>query len=155
MKRNAALASLSRDHHRALFVAQTLRRATEQTAGEARESFLVYWTTHGRRHFRLEEETLLPGYAAYGDAHHPLVLAVLGDHVAIRQRSDQLAADPSVSPQALHDLGARLASHVRLEERELFPLIEQAIPAPELTTLAEKLQRAEADNPNPGPPAHP
>jgi hypothetical protein len=44
---------------------------------------------------------------------------------------------------------------VRLEERELFPLIEQAIPAPELTTLAEKLQRAEADNPNPGPPAHP
>jgi hypothetical protein len=65
--------------------------------------------------------TLLPGYAAYGDAHHPLVLGGLGDHVAIRQRSDQLAADPTVSPQALHDLGERLASHVRLEERELSP----------------------------------
>ena len=32
MKRSVVLASLSRDHHRALFVARTLRRATEQTA---------------------------------------------------------------------------------------------------------------------------
>ena len=144
MKRSEALASLSRDHHQALVVAQQLRRATEETASDARAAFLRYWTTHGRRHFRLEEETLLPGYAAYGDAHHPLVLSMLGDHVAIRQRADRLAAHPAASTDALHDLGNVLAAHVRLEERELFPLIEDAMPTAELTALAEALERAEA-----------
>lgn len=123
---------------------QQLRRATEETGGDARAAFLEYWTTHGRRHFRLEEETLLPGYAAYGDAHHPLVLSVLGDHVAIRQLADRLSADPTASTEALHGLGERLATHVRLEERELFPLIEGAMPTAELTALVEALEQAEA-----------
>ena len=43
MKRSAALAALSRDHHQALIVAQQLRRATVATAAEAREAFLAYW----------------------------------------------------------------------------------------------------------------
>lgn len=146
MKRSAALASLSRDHHQALVVAQRLRRATEQTASETRDTFLAYWRTHGRRHFSLEEEMLLPGYAAHGDAHHPLVLAALGDHVEIRQRADAVTTASTVSPVQLHDLGERLASHVRLEERELFPLIEQAMPAAQLTELAEALRRAESDD---------
>lgn len=144
MNRSAALASLSRDHHQALVVAQRLRRATDETASDARTAFLAYWTTHGGLHFRLEEETLLPGYAAYGDPHHPLVLSVLGDHVDIRQRADRLAADPTAPTDALHDLGERLAAHVRLEERELFPLIEGAMPAAELSALADALARAEA-----------
>lgn len=143
MKRSAALASLSRDHHQALVVAQQLRRADATSASDARERFLGFWGDHGRRHFRLEEEVLLPGYAAYGDAHHPLVLRVLGDHVAIRQRADRLARQPEPEPEPLHDLGEWLASHVRLEERELFPLIEQAVPADELMTLAQALERAE------------
>lgn len=144
MKRSVALASLSRDHHQALVVAQQLRRATDESAGDARAAFLAYWTSHGRAHFRSEEEALLPGYAAYGDPHHPLVLSVLGDHVAIRQRADRLAAQPTATTEALHDLGERLAAHVRLEERELFPLIERAMPATELTALADALARAEA-----------
>jgi hypothetical protein len=42
MKRSAALASLSRDHPQAQVVAQTLRRANDATAPEARETFLAY-----------------------------------------------------------------------------------------------------------------
>jgi hypothetical protein len=56
MKRSAAIASLSRDHHEALVVAQKLRRATDATAVEARAALLDYWTGHGRLHFRLEED---------------------------------------------------------------------------------------------------
>jgi hypothetical protein len=37
----------------------------------------------------------------------------------------------------------RLADHVRLEERELFPLIEQALPPAQLATVGAKLARAE------------
>ena len=59
-----------------------------------------------------------------------------GDHVAIRQRAGVVAADPSADPELLHDLGERLSAHVRLEERELFPLIERDMPADELVALA-------------------
>ena len=139
MKRSAALVSLSRDHHQALFVAQRLRRADADSAPDARSRFLAYWSEHGRRHFRQEEEILLPGFAAHGDAYHPLVLRALGDHVAIRQRAGLVAADPSAAPETLHDLGERLAAHIRLEERELFPLIEDVLPPAELAALAHAL----------------
>jgi hypothetical protein len=143
MKRNAALASLSRDHHQVLVVAQRLSRASDQTAAEARRVFARYWVAHGRRHLRLEEEVLLPSYAAHGDPHNRVVLRVLGDHVAIRQRADALAGGAELRVDAIHEVGARLAAHVRLEERELFPLIERAMPPTDLLAVARTLERLE------------
>ena len=143
MKRDPALTSLSRDHHQALVVAQQLRRATAETAGEARAGFLAYWDGHGRTHFRLEEEVLLPAYAGHGDPHHPLVGRALCDHVAIRHRADALAHDPASTVAALNELGVCLADHVRLEERELFPLVEHAMPAAQLAAVAVALEQAE------------
>jgi hypothetical protein len=148
MKRAPALASLSRDHHQALIVAQRLCRATVDTAGEARTAFLRYWEGHGRAHFRLEEEILLPGYAAHGDPHHELVARTLCEHVAIRHQADTLAGDPAPTVATLHDLGARLADHVHGEERELFPLIERAMPAAKLAALAAALDQAETLQPH-------
>lgn len=145
MKRDPALISLSRDHHRALSVAQRLRRATAETQAAVREDALSYWTAAGRTHFRLEEEVLLPAYAAYGDAHHPLVARALCDHVAIRRRMDELAGDPSQQVGSLHELGVMLDDHVRLEERELFVLIEQTLPADKLAAVGGALQHAEAN----------
>ena len=142
MKRSAALASLSRDHHQALVVAQRLRRATDATAMEARAAFLAYWTGHGRLHFRLEEELLFPAYAGHGDPHEPVVLRALGEHAMIRHRADTLAAATSADPGALALLGADLAAHVRLEEREVFPLIERVMPERELDALAQALEAA-------------
>ncbi len=144
MKRDPALISLSRDHHRALSVALRLRRATAETVTDVRAEALRFWTTAGRAHFRLEEEVLLPAYARHGDPHHPLVARVLGDHVAIRQRMDALARDASPQIAGLRELGTMLSDHVRLEERELFVLIEQALPAADLAALAGALQQAEA-----------
>lgn len=138
MKRSPQLASLSRDHHQALAVAQRLRRADEHSAEQAQAAFLRFWREHGHEHFRAEEEILLPAFAGYGDAHHPLVLRTLGDHVEIRHRAASLAAVPA-TPDALHALGERLAAHVRLEERELFPLIERTLPPEALAAVAAAL----------------
>jgi hypothetical protein len=144
MKRDPALVSLSHDHHRALAMAQRLRRATPETLTEVRADALRFWQAAGHAHFRLEEEVLLPAYAAHGDAHHPLVARALCDHVAIRQRFDELARDAPRDIASLHDLGAMLADHVRLEERELFVLIEQTLPRPQLTAVAAALKQAGA-----------
>jgi hypothetical protein len=143
MKRNPGLVTLSRDHHQALSVAQKLRRATADTAQEARSAFVAYWEEHGRAHFRLEEEILLPAYAAHADPHHPLVARALCDHVAIRARADALAVDEAPDPATLRELGEGLADHVRLEERELFGLIEAALPASRLAAVAATLEHAE------------
>ena len=142
MKRDPALASLSRDHHKALVVAQKLRRATGGTAGQSRAALLRYWEAHGSRHFRLEEEVLLPAYAGYGDPHHPLVVRALCDHLAIRHGVSRLAGSPATVTQ-LQQLGALLADHIRLEERQLFPLIERVMPAKQLVAVAAHLEQAE------------
>ncbi len=141
MKRDAALVSLSRDHHHALAVALKLRRATESTADDARVALAVYWSPHGRMHFRLEEEVMLPAYAGHGDPHHPLVSRALCDHVAIRHRVHAVLADSESTVADLHDLGGLISAHVRFEERELFPLIERAMPTAHLAALAAALEQ--------------
>ena len=143
MKRDPALVSLSRDHHRALSVAQRLRRATTETQTEARADALRYWKAAGRAHFRLEEEVLFPAYAGHGDPHHPLLARALCDHAAIRHRIDELDRDGPHDLTRLHELGVMLADHVRLEERELFVLIEQTLPGPQLAAVGAALQQTE------------
>lgn len=143
MKRGPALLQLSRDHHQALFVAQRLRRASAETAPQARDAFRAFWREHGNEHFRAEEEILLPAFAGHGDPHHPLVQQVLSEHVAIRHAAGRLEAD-ELSLDALQRLGKNLSDHVRLEERQLFPLIEAALPADDLERLAAALAEREA-----------
>src|SRR5690349_16069168 len=121
MKRHPALTPLSRDHHHALVLTQRLRRAGEQDAGAAATAFLEHWMEEERLHFRLEEEVLLPAFADYGDPDHPAVIRTLLDHVQIRRDVERLAS--GADPELLHELGGRLAEHVRLEENELFPLV--------------------------------
>jgi len=145
MKRTAALASLSRDHHETLVIAQALRRATPETATAARAAFLTHWDADCREHFRMEEDILLPAYAAHGDPFHPLVARTLCEHVDIRTRAAALSRpDGALSVAELNELGAALAGHVRGEERELFVLIEKALPSEALAVLEAALARADA-----------
>lgn len=138
MKRHEALQQLSRDHHHALVVAQRLKRAEPSTEQDARSQFLAYWEQDGRLHFREEEEILLPACAEFLDVEQPIVARVLTDHVQIRHLADQVAAyRPSLA--VMHQLGTKLEQHVRHEERELFPLIEQGLPDETLRDLVERL----------------
>jgi hemerythrin-like domain-containing protein len=141
MKRHAALQPLSRDHHVTLVAAQRLRRATEATAGDARAQFLAFWAEHGARHFRVEEDVLLPLFAQHGDPGAVVIARMLIDHVRIRARV--LALD-SAGVDELHALGEELAAHVRLEEREVFPLIEATLTEAAAAELVAAVQRAEA-----------
>jgi iron-sulfur cluster repair protein YtfE (RIC family) len=57
----------------------------------------------------------------------------------IRHRAAVLAA----TPDALRVLGTELAAHVRLEEREVFPLIERVMPERALAAVARALEDAQ------------
>ena len=146
MLRGDFLRALSRDHHQGLSAALRLKRTTSATAREARQQFLDFWWTEGRRHFRIEEEVLLPAYARHRNVDDPAVVRVLTEHVDLRRRAIDLEATERPEIAQLHELGERLQGHIRHEERVLFPKIEAAIPEAELRALAEAIQRAEGSS---------
>jgi hemerythrin-like domain-containing protein len=142
VRRDPALASLSHDHQHGLAVALQLRRVTPETAAAAKAAFAAFWDEEGRRHFRIEEEVLLPMAARHVPPAHDAVVRALVEHVDLRRR----AGDTTLAvagPEDLRILGDCLHAHIRHEERVLFPLIERALPDAELAALAAALERAE------------
>jgi hypothetical protein len=140
MKRSQELSPLSRDHHHGLFAAQRLKRATEADAEAARSAFAEFWATEGQHHFRVEVEVLLPGFARHAAADDPAVVRTLVEHVDIRRRAQDLPGAPLTE---LHELGRRLAAHIRQEETVLFPLIERTLAPADLAALGAAIAAAE------------
>ena len=143
MKRDPALVDLSHDHHQALYCAMLMQRATADDLAEVCEGVLGFWDDQGAKHFRVEDEVLLPAFAAAGDPRDDAVVTVLVDHVWIRERMARLAAG-ELGLADVRALGERLAAHVRHEERVLFPLIEQTLDADALASLVGRIAAAEA-----------
>jgi hemerythrin-like domain-containing protein len=143
VKRAQALQPLSREHLKSLLAAKRLRNATD--AAGAGQDFLDFWEGEGKHHFRIEEEVLLPGWALHCPVERVAVARMLEEHLAIRRAALRVAAK-AASLEELHDLGRLLDDHVRFEERELFPMVEEALAPENLDRLAEAIARAE-ENP--------
>ncbi len=141
MKRAEALRPLSREHLGALLVARQLRGAADPERATA--TFLDFWREDGQRHFRIEEEVLLPAWALAGEVDRAGVARMLEEHLAIRREALRLAAGEASLAQ-VQALGTALYDHVRFEERQLFPLAEAAFDAAGLDRLAAAIEEAEA-----------
>jgi quercetin dioxygenase-like cupin family protein len=130
MKRHPALIPLSHDHHHALVEARRLRRVADapESAAAAR-AFLGFFADETVRHFREEEELLFPSILEFEEARELLVQALLEhQHVhALTARLQQLVIGGGEVDDVMRELGRLLEAHVRLEERELFPLIERLV----------------------------
>jgi hemerythrin-like domain-containing protein len=149
MKRHPALRELSSDHHQGLVHARRLVKAadTGQDLEQTARAFLDFWREHTTRHFREEEEVLLPAYARRADPSDPSVVRVLVDHVHIRRLAADLdrQLDRSEPPaDTMRRIGEMLRAHIRHEEDVLFPMIEQALPEPELAALPALMSQAGA-----------
>jgi hemerythrin-like domain-containing protein len=87
---------------------------------------------------------LLPAYARHTTCDRPEVVRVLTEHVDLRRRGQDLEANADPDLSGLRELGERLERHIRFEERELFPMIEAALPDDELAQLGAAFAGAEA-----------
>lgn len=153
MKRAAELRTLSDDHHRGLVQARRLRKvATGEGVGPLEETirtFLEFWQRETSGHFRREEEVLLPILARYGQdvlSQGPVV-EMLAQHARIRGLVMQLSDDYAgrvVRPETLREIRELLENHIRLEEREVFPMIEEALTEAALKEIASRLAVKEA-----------
>ena len=124
MRRHASLVALSHDHHRALVEARRLRRAAaaDEDPTAAVASFLRFFYAVTVPHFREEEETLFP-LVVDSDAARPLLVEALLDHQRLHALAAALAGPADA--RRMREMGERLEAHVRLEERQFFPLIER------------------------------
>lgn len=142
MKRHPVLQDLSRDHHAALVLARRLQYVDGASAAAGRAAFTEFWRSSGERHFRVEEEVLLPALAGAGGAEEAVVARVLHDHAEIRLHA-LLMQSRLLSVGLQVELGKLLADHVRLEERELLPLVEATLSSEALGRLGSAMDRAE------------
>lgn len=141
MKRTEALRPLSREHLGALLAARKLRQATD--VARAAADFQEFWREDGQRHFRVEEEMLLPVWALHAEVDREGVARMLEEHLAIRRGALRLAAGEMSAAEA-QELGQLLHDHVRFEERQLFPRVEAALDPAALERLAAAIEEAEA-----------
>jgi hypothetical protein len=147
MKRSAALAALSRDHHHALDAALRLRRADAGDVDGAVAHLRAFWHPRGRRHFEIEEQLILPALpqadADWGEATD----RVRDEHARIRAAVDAMLGPRGTDAvEAAHGLGRLMHDHVRFEERRLFGLLEARLPEAELARLGAAIERAEASD---------
>ncbi len=142
IKRHEALKPLSRHHMLGLHIGLKLSRAkTEEsklTLAEIIEETKTFWHQGGEVHFREEEEIVLPVYAKYAKLDKQEVIEMLLEHVLIRSGMQSLIAN-ELTISEVRELGELLRTHIRKEERIIFPMIEKALPEAELKRLAPYL----------------
>lgn len=138
MRRAPELQPLSREHNQALLLAREARRNGAQGEPDVVEAtwrrLQAAYRSDLQPHFAAEEALLFPRLRAHGRA--DLADRLQREHDAIRRtltRTDDLTAE------RLRVLGEVLEHHVRLEEREAFPFLEQVLGAPELTAIEATL----------------
>ncbi|WP_372789461.1 hemerythrin domain-containing protein [Paraconexibacter sp.] len=138
MRRSPQLVPLSHEHHVALEAALRLRRAEATDVEDAVARFAAFWDDVGEAHFAREDDVL----GAVGSDDPPLaerVRQMTAEHHEIRGLAAAvLAGTPDVT--AARSLGERLNDHVRFEERELFPLIEERLAPEALERVGQALR---------------
>ena len=140
MKRVAALAPFSEDHHRELSHARRLLRAaggSPEARLAAAQTYVQAFFDETVEHFRREEEELFPLYGRHA-GRTQLLERILQEHMQLHGlvralRTYVVAGD--VPAAELRVLGSLLRDHVRAEERELFEQIQQVVPEAKLAEL--------------------
>jgi hypothetical protein len=137
MRRSPQLTPLSHDHHVALEVALRLRRATPDGLADAVAMLDGFWHGRGAAHFAREEDVLTVALVADDPTWVDGVARMHAEHATLRRTAGALLAQPTTA--AAVAFGAALRDHVRFEERELFPLLEQHLDGAALDAVGAEL----------------
>jgi len=142
MKRAEALIHLSREHHHSLRLAKrcldTLDRGDpeqiEALCREVADDFDRTW----ERHFANEEATIFSITGQMEGRIRELGVQLVEEHDRMRELARRMkAGDCSV----LREFGELLRDHTRLEERELFPRVEQRFTPAQMERIARETGR--------------
>jgi hemerythrin-like domain-containing protein len=152
-KRHARLIPLTHDHHHALAQARRLRIAAGGDGADllARATeFFRFFHDETIRHFREEEEIVFP--LGIGDERaQPLLARVMLEHLQLHayvaSMGEQIDAG-KISPEVAIQLADALEAHIRFEEGEVFPQLEEIVAQDRLDAIALP-PRPRAEQPSP------
>ena len=143
MKRHPSLVHLSREHHGALILARLLQKDAPAYKGlpSDAEGKAVYALKCYRedliKHFE-EEEKILPFVKGINTELDLLIGAILDEHKQLHISFRAIKYNTDLSGH-LDTLGKALELHVRKEERQLFPLIQESCSEDLMTAIDKSL----------------
>jgi hemerythrin-like domain-containing protein len=147
MKRHKALYNLSHEHKYALVLALKLKYPRKPLSSILEEEVPILskeltdvFENVLRKHFANEETCLVPGFEQ-----NELMKQMLEEHVKLVGLFRKIADNPEkwdlkTLRDKLNLFGELLELHIRFEERELFPMIEESLTEDELMELGGKLE---------------
>jgi hemerythrin-like domain-containing protein len=147
LMRHPSLIPLSHDHHHGLALALRCRK---QALGQLEpigaagvrdraQEFREFFEANLVNHFRAEEEVLFPELITRLPESREIIDSLLKEHEQLRSAIPRLEVEAGLA-KLVFDLGDLLESHIRKEERELFPLFEAHVKLFDVEALGERIR---------------
>ncbi|HYV90364.1 MAG TPA: hemerythrin domain-containing protein [Chitinophagales bacterium] len=143
MKRHPAFTPLSRDHHRTLLLAQSIKKGAPQFRGMAttdegkRDEIIHHYEEHLKDHFRREEK-VFADCRNISPQTDELITEIIEEHRKIEELVHDLIEGKEITG-TLNALGFLLEKHIRKEERQLFELLQEKLSEEKLNRIAAAL----------------
>jgi hemerythrin-like domain-containing protein len=142
-RRHSSLIPLSREHHYALLLCLRIRRGAARHGEDlgwlrAKAADVArFFESDLRLHFKAEEEVLFPAMKEFSGAEE-LISELVVEHRRMEELIGQLQeADHEWLCRRLNEFADLLETHIRQEERRLFPLYEREV-TPELASTVAR-----------------
>lgn len=141
MKRHEALIPLSREHHGTLILARLLRSDAPPFKGlpiDAKgkaEYAMKHYQKELLKHFE-QEEKMIPMLKGVNTTLDSLLACMKDEHQELHSLFNSINIDQDL-PAQLDVIGRTLESHVRKEDRVIFPLIQECCTEEVLNKLAD------------------
>lgn len=141
MHRDRNLYPLSHSHQRGLGLCVLVQRdlafdASPQNIGRQAARILDHYNDEMVEHFLLEERALFPTLSTLPEL-APLVRELMAEHAQIADLAAAISYRPS--KELLEQFCQLLSGHIRKEERQLFPLVQERLSHQELEQLGSEL----------------
>ena len=149
MIRHKALHTLSHEHHHGLMLAQLIKANAPKYENlpktiKGKKSYtLKFYEENLIPHFKKEEEILFPLSKGKTSAVDKLVDDLVDQHNSIASLIKRIKASDSPGNE-LNELGSILEMHIRKEERELFPKVQEILSENKLKELELLLGKTSA-----------
>lgn len=140
IKRSKYIIQLSKDHHFTLLFCWKIRMGLKHEVDTNRIGKYVeyFWAQHIQPHF-YGEETFL-----FTPVKDNAVQKALGEHAEIRRQINAIITSENIQVAQLESLANIIESHVRYEERELFPHLEKILTENQLKQIEKELLNTHA-----------
>jgi iron-sulfur cluster repair protein YtfE (RIC family) len=130
MKRHVSLAPLSREHHGTLILAQLLKKGAPEYKGlpadvnGKAEYAMQFYRNEIIEHFDKEEQLVIKKIKGINSDLDKLANEIISEHKELRDLFTSIKNTHNLE-QHLDKTGRALEQHIRKEEREFFPLIQE------------------------------